>query len=180
MNTYIVNITTTFNDIPHIATTLWYSGCKLRCDGCQNSELKDFQTGLTIDAVRAQLIERRKLTDWLVFLGGNPMDSIESVKMVSSIAVELGFQTFLYTGYDYDTFQKMFDSETHALLLKNFNYIKTGGYNRELSKSCAETAQDFFFETINQEVYKSENSHWDKFYSFDFEKHKIVGNFYLI
>jgi len=181
--TNIVDITTTINDIPHLATTLWFSGCNLDCAGCHNSRLEFFEKGLSLKVVTKILKERRKMTDWLVYLGGNPLDSIDVLLEVSTIAEDLGFNQFLYSGYTFDEFKNMFNSEIHSQLLMNFDYIKTGRFDARFSKrNCKEDGVEFFFETLNQEVYKKEEKkqEWKKYYNFDFSVNRICGNLNLI
>lgn len=178
--TSVVDITTTFNDIPHLATTLWYSGCNLKCDGCQNTILEQKKEGLSISHITKELTKRKKVTDWVVHLGGNPLDSIEDLIKISNIAKELGFKQFLYSGYTYSEFLNMFDSNTHSVLLNNINYVKTGRFDVNYNKkNCFDTGTEYFFETLNQEVYESKNQAWEKFYSFDFNNKSIHGSFLI-
>lgn len=176
MNTGIAHITTQLNDIPAISTTLWYSGCKLSCSGCQNTSLEGFKDGMKLESVKQTLSDRRDLTDWLVFLGGNPLDSIQSLLEVSNYGKKLGYKQFLYTGYDFITFSRMFDEYTHAELLNNFDYIKCGEYDLDYSKeNCGEIGKQYFFETINQKVYKKTEGKWQPFYYFSPTNNQIFG-----
>lgn len=178
--TVVVDITTTFNDIPHLSTTIWYSGCNLKCNGCQNTILEEKKDGLTVSHITKELIKRKKVTDWLVHLGGNPLDSIQDLMKISTTAKEIGFKQFLYSGYTYFEFLNMFDSNTHSVLLNNINYIKTGRFDMNYSKkNCFDVGTEYFFETLNQEVYESKNQAWEKFYSFDFNNKNIYGSFLI-
>lgn len=179
MKSGVVAISTSFSDIPTISTTLWFSGCKLQCGGCHNSTLKDFQSGFSITHIKSELIKRKKLTEWLVYLGGNPLDSMDSFLEIAQYAYGIGYKQFLYTGYTYDQYNNLFDINIHKTILNTFKFIKTGGYNSCLSKICRDEARDYFFATLNQEVYKSEGSFWQKIYGYDFTLDKIVGEFVL-
>jgi len=179
-STNIVELTTTFNDIPHLSTTLWYSGCKLNCNGCHNTILEHFRYEMTVDNIEKELRRRRKMTEWVVHLGGNPLDSIDTVKEVSEIAKKLGFKQFLYSGYTFVEFQLMFDDVTHKTLLENIDYIKTGRYDVTYSKNCSSDGLKYFFETLNQEVYRSNKYNWERYYSFNLNENKIHGEFSLI
>jgi len=178
MNTNVISITTEMNDIPNLSTTIWFSGCKLDCAGCHNTILEDFTPGFSLDEVEELLIERRKMTDWLVYLGGNPLDSIDDVLSISKIAKKLGFNQFLYSGYTFLEFKSMFSSEIHTELIHNFDYIKTGRFDPHFMKEkCCDIGQDYFFATVNQEVYKSDSDDnvWDKFYNFNLDNQRIQG-----
>jgi len=179
--TRIVSISTTINDIPHLATTLWFSGCKLKCDGCHNTSLEYSRDGLSLNEVESILTKLRKMTDWLVYLGGNPLDSINDVLNISGIAKKMGFTQFLYSGYTFNEFNKMFDQNIHAKLLDKLDYIKTGRFDVNYSKkNCINDGVEYFFETLNQEVYKKNDMNWEKYYNFDFNKNIVNGNLNLI
>lgn len=180
MKTNIKKITTEITDINHIATTIWFSGCKIMCNGCQNEELEFFENGYSIAELEKELKERRKFTEWLVYLGGNPLDSIDVVLEVSRIAKELNFKQFLYSGYSFEEFQGLFDTKTHKILLDRFKYIKTGKFDLNYHKNCGSYGQDYFFSTLNQEIYESQEESWRKFYSFNLTENEIIGNLSLI
>lgn len=178
--TRVVDITTTFNDVPHLATTLWYSGCNLKCNGCQNTILDKPKEGFELKKIEKELKKRRKITDWIVHLGGNPLDSIDDLIAISTIAKELGFKQFLYSGYTYQEFQEMFDNNIHSKILENIDYIKTGRFDIKYSKvNCFDTGTEYFFETLNQEVYISQKFCWEKFYCFDFNNNHVSGSFLI-
>lgn len=179
MNSGVVALSTSFSDIPAISTTLWFSGCSLQCGGCHNSTLKDFNEGISIKQIKSDLLKRRKLTKWLVYLGGNPLDRIDIVMDIAHYAHSIGYKQFLYTGYSFEQYNNMFDSSIHKTILNYFDFIKTGGYNCSLSKSCRDEARDYFFATLNQEVYKSNKTIWERIYGYDFLHNKIIGEFII-
>lgn len=178
--TNIIEINITFNDIPQLATTLWYAGCNLTCEGCHNNNLKDFKKGYTLNQLYSYLKKRKNITDWLVHLGGNPLDSIDTVLNVSEMAKELGYKQFLYSGYTYTEFKNMFDCNTHQLLLNNIDYIKTGRYDIRYDRNCSVVGKEYFFATLNQEVYHSNKYSWEKYYYFDGTIHGNLFNYNCI
>ena len=178
-NSGVVALSTSFSDIPAISTTLWFSGCNLQCHGCHNTTLKEFADGMSMHQIKHELSRRKKLTNWLVYLGGNPLDRIDVVMYISQFAHTIGYKQFLYTGYTFQQYSNMFDSSTHKTILNYFDFIKTGGYNHSLSKSCRDDARDYFFATLNQEVYKSNKKFWEKIYGYDFSLNKIIGEFII-
>lgn len=165
MKTPIVKITTELSDLRQLSTTLWFSGCKLHCKGCQNSGLKEFKTKYSYEYVKTALTERRKLTDWLVFSGGNPIDHIDWVLQISKFAKELNYKQFLFSGYTHLEIEKILTFDQNKYLIENIDYIKAGGYDATKSKhkyNCS----DYFFETLNQYVVKSnkETQKWNMYY----------------
>lgn len=165
---FVSDITVEFGNINRLATVLWYSGCRLCCTNCQNPELRTKQPGLAMDVVFEMLTMRRKMTDWLVFLGGNPLDSLESVFQISEYAKELEFQQFMYTGYSLEQINSKFSPDTLARLSTTFSYLKVGDYRPDMDRGCFDDAKDFFFASVNQSVYKSvSESCWELFYHYD-------------
>lgn len=170
MYTGIDSITTELGDIRNLATTLWFCGCKVRCGGCHNSPLIQFKSEGTLELkrVKQELIERRKLTEWLVFIGGNPLDSIDSVLEIARFAKELNYKQFMYTGYTLKEVENVLTHDQYLEVLNLFEYMKVGKYDSSLSKSCFKEAESYFFETINQSILKSnpDKQTWEIFYSF--------------
>jgi len=169
MNTPIAKVTTEFSDLNRMATTLWFSGCKLNCEGCQNIGLKKFNKngGMNLNKIKDILIERRKLTDWLVFSGGNPIDSVEWVLIISKLAKKLNYKQFLFSGYTHQEIENLLTDEQNLELVENIDYIKAGGYDATKSKAKY-NCSDYFFETLNQYVVKSDrkNIQWDMVYCY--------------
>lgn len=184
MKTGVFTITTELNDINHLATTLWFSGCKIRCGGCQNKELLEFSDGLSFETIEKELRERRKLTDWLVYLGGNPIDSIDSLIKISTLAKELGYKQFLYTGYEIEQIKEIVGEKTLKQLASLIDYMKVGKYDTNYSreKECGEIGRQYFFETVNQSVYKSDSQQggWEPFYTFNKFKQELASDQLII
>lgn len=181
MNSGIFTITTQLNDINHIATTLWYSGCNIKCGGCHNEQLLNFAPGLPMEQIEQELRERRKLTEWLVYSGGNPIDSIESVLHIAKISKSLNYYQFLFTGYTLEQIRELLNDQQRKQLAHYIDYVKVGMYDCSQKRSCSEQGKDYFFETLNQAVAKSnkENSSWDIIYSFNNKTNSILGSFLI-
>lgn len=166
-DTNIMSITTEITDINNLATTLWYSGCRLFCNGCQNSQLKDFCKGMDLNTVKEKLTERRKFTDWLVHSGGNPVDSVDLLIEVAEFAKSLGFKQFLFCGYTEEEMIRLIGEEKNQKLLALIDYIKVGAYEQSKDKNnfnCSE----YHFATLNQQVIKAseDRKQWNIFYAY--------------
>lgn len=178
MNTNITRITTELTDIDNLATTLWYTGCKLYCNGCQNNHMKEFCKGYDFDTLKEKLIERRAFTDWVVHTGGNPIDSIDTLIEVATFAKSIGFKQFLFCGYDEEQMINLIGEEKNKKLLDLIDYIKVGAYEKSKDKNdfnCSE----YHFATLNQSVIKpSDNKrHWKTWYSY--VPNSPIPKFYL-
>ena len=149
----IINITTQFSDIPKISTNLWYSGCRLKCKGCHNSKLEKFQNGLKLNNVISILEQTHDKTDWIVFIGGNPIDNIKStLKLSKYCKTNLKKNTFLFSGYNLKEIEKLLKPKELQELYSNFDYIKCGRFNK--NKLSSELCPGYHFASTNQIVYK--------------------------
>ena len=167
MITNIQRITTEISDINTLSTNLWYSGCRLFCNGCQNSHLKDFCAGMDLEEVKKQLKERRGFTDWLVHTGGNPIDSIDLLLEVAEYAKSLGYKQFLFCGYIEEDMIRLIGNERNEKLIDLIDYIKFGAYEENKDKDKF-NCHDYHFATLNQYVVKSDTeSHtWKTYYKY--------------
>lgn len=147
--TNIVKIQTTFNDINLPAEIVWFSGCnngKGKCSGCHNESLKIERRGLSLQQINKILCERRQLTEWVVYLGGEPLDHINVLKSVSEISNKYNYKQIIFTGYNYDEIQPHEDN-----YLKYINYIKIGRYIENMN------SKDYHFVSTNQSIFKVSN-----------------------
>ena len=79
MKTNIIKVNIEVGDVPsfldgsNMSTNVWFSGCDIGCEGCHNSELKISRQKLELQTVKQMLKERREMTNWAVFMGGEPL-----------------------------------------------------------------------------------------------------------
>jgi len=106
MHGYIARVCTSFIDVPDkIAVAVYFSGCSLRCKGCQNKHLweKSNGTEMTVDDVLDR-IKKNPLAQAVVFLGGEPTDQIdfltELCKQIKKIETK---ELVLYSGREFET-----------------------------------------------------------------------------
>ena len=165
MKTVIKRITTEMTDLDALATTLWYSGCKLDCMGCQNFHLKEFTEGFSMEEIKSKLEERRKLTDWIVHTGGNPVDSFDTLIEVAEYAKKLGFKQFLFCGYEQSELNEILSDTQNKRLIELIDYVKVGRYDVKWSKYIFNCA-DYHFATLNQYVIKANQNRntWESYY----------------
>jgi anaerobic ribonucleoside-triphosphate reductase activating protein len=121
---YVVRICTSFIDIPDkIAAAIYFSGCTIRCKGCQNAALweRDEKTKISMEEVLDK-IKSNVLADSVVFLGGEPTDQmsflIELCKNISSYKA-------LYTGREFEDLPQE--------LTDNLDMIVCGPYRQDLA-----------------------------------------------
>ena len=179
MITNIQRITTEISDINNLSTNLWYSGCRLFCNGCQNSQLKDFCAGMDIEEVRAQLKERRHFTDWLVHTGGNPIDSADLLLEIADYAKSLGYKQFLFCGYTEEEMVRLIGEERNKRLIRLIDYVKVGAYEENKDKDKF-NCHEYHFATLNQMVIKSDtvNGRWESYYKY--VPNAVISRFVVI
>ena len=155
MKTPIVKITTEFNDIPSfladstLSCNVWFSGCDLFCEGCQNKYLQIQHKGMFLDDIKKELLKRVKTIDWLVLMGGEPLYdqfNVYYTKKLVEYGSNIGYKLFLYTGREYSVVRDLLNKET----LDKIDYVKVGCYNKKFDKSKYD--KDYFFATINQKI----------------------------
>lgn len=96
----IASITTGFADIPgQVSMDIFAQGCKLRCKGCQNPGLLDFDGGedLSLEDM-GTMLNARPMTEWICWLGGDAVYQPEELLAFNSFFKSKGLMIALYTG----------------------------------------------------------------------------------
>jgi len=116
-----------FVDGKGICYSIFFQGCKKRCDGCHNPEFQPFEGGLkyTIHEVMKPIIDKRYWYESVAFIGGEPLDQPKALLKLLQKVKELGLQRWLYTGYEAEEIPK----EIYDLC----SVIIAGEYIKELS-----------------------------------------------
>lgn len=129
------------------SVTIWFTGCNLNCDGCQNEKLKDKNSGLSYEPhelyyITTDICNKYNIDD-IVFLGGEPLQQDTfAIEWLANMLNTDGYDIWLYTGYDFNSLP--------VENIKNYcHYIKCGKY--EESKRI----DGRFPITTNQRVYEN-------------------------
>lgn len=119
-----------------IRTTIFISGCKHNCKGCQNPEVQNFNNGkeFTLDIQRyiVNQIKNNPLIQGITLSGGDPMFSAEDIceflKLAKGELVNINI--WCYTGF---TFEEIIASkDIHMMeLLKMCDVIVDGKFIEE-------------------------------------------------
>ena len=84
---------------------IWVQGCSIRCYGCANSHMWNFDGGKIYEV--SQIVEiisgYKNEIEGLTFLGGEPLDQIDAVIEISKKVKDLGLTVLVFTGYDYES-----------------------------------------------------------------------------
>ena len=137
---------TSFIDVPgQISIVVYLRGCSLKCEDCQNCALQDGAEGGTVyrAAELADLLNTRKLPDWVCFQGGEPLDQSNFVQAVIA-RLHPHFRVAIYTGYIkrvvVNRHQNLLDMP-RVLMLKAGQFMKR---KRIYDKFLATTNQELF------------------------------------
>lgn len=113
-----------------LRATIFFAGCPHRCKGCHNPESWNigYGTDYTMDEIINQ-IQLNPITNGVTLSGGDPMYQAEVILPLVSRLKELGYDIWIYTGYEYD---QIIADEHMFEILKLSNVLVDGKFNEEL------------------------------------------------
>ena len=115
-------------DGPGVRTVVFFQGCDLHCNGCQNPSTWEMKNGteMTTDEL-VTVLKKEVINKKVTFSGGEPL---MQVKALIDIVKKLSdFDIAVYTGHEFD--------EVPQELLDNITYIKTGSFKEELKSTVS-------------------------------------------
>ena len=148
MDGYVVKIFTSFIDVPdEIATSIYFSGCSVRCPGCHNKQYWDRSSGTPMsDDKMMHIIQDNPVTSYVAFLGGEPTDQLPFLlHMCERVSLETNKKIALYTGREFEVLPQE--------LLQYPSLIVCGPYKQELH-------QDGWPASANQRIFKRKDHVW--------------------
>lgn len=163
----IAQISTGTIEVPNnFSICIYVQGCKIRCPGCHNSHLWNFDGGTKIDVgCIPNIIDDYPMCDWVCWLGGEPLDQLDGVKDFTQEFKRLGKKVCLYTGYQFQNI--------NVDLLRDVDMVVDGSYIEKLGPVTQKGT--------NQKIWRRSSpncwnliSDWDLLKLFDKE---IVNNF---
>lgn len=131
-----------YNDIANgegVRTSLFVSGCRLKCKGCFNKIAQDFNYGneFTKD-IQDQIIEsvNKSYISGLTILGGEPFDvnnQKEIYEFIKYFKSKSNKTIWMYSGYYYKDLLEGKNSSFYTKeILKNINVLVDGPFIEEL------------------------------------------------
>ena len=116
-----------------IRVSLWTAGCLLHCDGCQNRQTWDFDSGIPFNAdALYELYESldKPYIQGLTLTGGNPLDSAPEILYICRTVKEKfpNKDIWLYSGYTFEQIQKW---EVGMLVMEYVDVLVDGPYIEE-------------------------------------------------
>jgi anaerobic ribonucleoside-triphosphate reductase activating protein len=99
---------------------LWVQGCPMRCAGCCNPEMLEFEDRAWTDVAEVGALvlaaaDKHGL-EGVSFLGGEPFSQAEALAALSALVRPHGLTVMVYTGFTLESLRKRNDHGVDALL----------------------------------------------------------------
>lgn len=109
---------------------IWVQGCSIRCEGCANSHMWNFDGGTSYKICEfIEIIKSYKdRIEGITWLGGEPTEQIQAITKISKVVQEIGLSVILFTGYKYSNLKENKDFQT---LIKYVDILIDGEYEQE-------------------------------------------------
>ncbi|NFN87492.1 anaerobic ribonucleoside-triphosphate reductase activating protein [Clostridium sporogenes] len=115
-----------------LRSVVFVSGCKHNCEGCQNKEMQSFCYGdkILLKDILNRIESNIPLIKGVTFSGGEPLEHVEELKILSEEVKNLGLNVWCYTGYTFEDIKKEFD-KNHQLeeLMRSIDVLVDGKYD---------------------------------------------------
>lgn len=144
---------------------IWTQGCKLKCKGCWNESMHDFNGSIEISI--KDLIQQIKDSilkynvDNVTILGGEPLEQLEELLLLMSNIKKLNIGIILYTGYE----KKEIEASDKIKIIDYADILISGRYIEEQRN-------------INNHLYGSENQLME-FLTDRYKKEDIINGTYV-
>lgn len=129
---------------------IWVQGCSIHCKGCANSHMWNFEGGATYnveDFINIIKFYANKI-EGITWLGGEPLEQIESVTAICKAVQELGLSVIVFTGNDYADIK---DRQDFRELAKYTDILIDGRYEQDKTDYSrawvGSTNQNYYFLT---------------------------------
>ena len=86
-----------------IRTVIWFQGCLHNCEGCQNPETHDMNSGMVVDIDDIKMkLKNLKYQSGITLSGGDPFFQPEAALEIAKFAKKIGLNIWCYTGYTFE------------------------------------------------------------------------------
>lgn len=87
---------------PGCRFVIWVQGCSIRCKGCWNSEMWDFnlKKDKSTDDLYAMILMNKETIEGVTFLGGEPLDQYAELLILLKKIKQTDLSVMLFTGYE--------------------------------------------------------------------------------
>ncbi len=115
---------------PGLRMVVWMQGCNHNCEGCHNKDTHDINKGkiVNLDFIK-QFIFDNRTQDGITLSGGDPLLQLDASLEIAAYSKILGINTWCYTGYTYETLQKLSKTDKrYLMLLQNLDVLVDGKF----------------------------------------------------
>lgn len=86
-----------------IRTVIWFQGCLHNCEGCQNPETHDMNSGMVVDIDDIKMkLKNLKYQSGITLSGGDPFFQPEAALEIAKFAKIIGLNVWAYTGFTFE------------------------------------------------------------------------------
>ena len=86
-----------------IRTVIWFQGCLHNCEGCQNPETHDMNSGMVVDIDDIKMkLKNLKYQSGITLSGGDPFFQPEAALEIAKFAKSIGLNVWAYTGFNFE------------------------------------------------------------------------------
>ena len=142
----------TASEGPGVRFCIYFQGCDIRCKGCANKEMWDFNGGVDIE-VSTVLKKINKIKNeicGITFLGGEPTCQAKDAAQIAQFAKKQNLNVILFSGNRYEELVSSGD-ENVIDLLSNTDLLIDGKFEQTLldysRPLCGSSNQRFFYLT---------------------------------
>lgn len=119
-------------DVEGVGTrfAIWVQGCSIRCKGCANSHMWNFDGGTSYKVIDfIELIKSYKdKVEGITWLGGEPIEQIKAVTEISKAVQEFGLSVILFMGNEFKDLENNADFQE---LIKYVDILIDGRYEQD-------------------------------------------------
>lgn len=136
-----LNTVVTFQEVPdEISLCVNITECPIKCDGCHSPELQqNIGKELTFNTL-GKLIKSNKGITCVCFMGGDPVWKVQDFAI---FVHQLGLKFCWYTGLEFDPNNKFY-------FYDDFDYLKTGRYNKHLGPLTSPRTNQRFYKKVGK------------------------------
>jgi len=131
---------------PGCRFVIWTQGCTLRCPGCWNHAMWDFdpRSVLSVEEIFRQIRAMGNSVEGVTLLGGEPLDQYEETCRLLSLCRAVDLSTMLFTGYRLAELRE----KRMTAILPLTDILITGRYEKE-----KRTLNHQWIGSTNQEIH---------------------------
>ncbi len=144
---------------PGCRFVVWVQGCSIRCEGCWNHWMWDFEPRnvLSVYEIFEMVTVEKDFIEGITILGGEPLDQYHETVKLLSLCRSAGLTTMLFTGYETD---EICDRSVFELC----DILITGRYDQTKRTLCHQwigsTNQEILFLTDVYKDYELKNANY--------------------